>query len=71
MWGGSASNGKIENGKYYLGEHGTYTEVSEEWFDISLWHTHMTKAGFGITMIYTLIYYANEKRLCKNENKDH
>jgi hypothetical protein len=26
--GGSAGNGKVEDGKYYLGSHGHYTEVT-------------------------------------------
>ncbi len=30
--GGNALNGKIENGKYYVGNHGTYTEVSKNVF---------------------------------------
>ncbi len=28
MIGGSAVNGRIQNGHYYLAEHGRYTEVS-------------------------------------------
>ncbi len=31
--GGSPGNGKIENGKFYLGEHGHYTEVSRSTFE--------------------------------------
>lgn len=27
--GGDAFNGKVENGRYFLANHGTYTEVSE------------------------------------------
>jgi hypothetical protein len=44
--GGSASIGKQENGKFYLGEHGRYTEVSENVFEYSeihgksIWITH-------------------------------
>jgi len=30
LMGGTATNGKIENGRYYLGERGWYTEVSEK-----------------------------------------
>ncbi|WP_157182247.1 hypothetical protein [Methylobacterium sp. WSM2598] len=36
--GGDAGNGKIVNGHYFLGSHGTYTEVSEAVFTYSLWH---------------------------------
>ena len=30
--GGSAGAGKVENGKYYLGSHGHYTEVTRSTF---------------------------------------
>jgi hypothetical protein len=36
--GGSAGNGKEEDGKYYVGSHGRYTEVSRSAFQFSQWH---------------------------------
>ena len=62
--GGSASAGKIEDGRFYLGEHGNYTEVSSKNFHRSefqsktLWITHPL-AILGIIIFGTL--KANEK----------
>jgi hypothetical protein len=35
LMGGSAGAGKAENGKYYLGSHGHYTEVTRSTFLVS------------------------------------
>lgn len=37
--GGNAINGKVEDGRYFLGSHGNYTEVSYEIFVYSKIHT--------------------------------
>ncbi|HEX4505006.1 MAG TPA: hypothetical protein VH722_04680 [Alphaproteobacteria bacterium] len=36
--GGSAINGKIVDRRYYLGEHGTFTEVTKATFAYLTWH---------------------------------
>ncbi len=36
--GGSAGIGKVENGNYYVGSHGQYTQVSRSAFQFSKWH---------------------------------
>lgn len=38
LLGGDAWNGKVENGHYYLSNHGRLTEVSAGVFTYSLWH---------------------------------
>lgn len=38
LLGGDAMNGTTEDGRYYLGNHGSYTEVSKAIFTYSLWH---------------------------------
>jgi hypothetical protein len=38
--GGDAVNGGIRNGHYLLMSHGKYTEVSQDVFDYSRWHTY-------------------------------
>jgi|SRR5581483_9131206 len=44
--GGDAINGKVQDGRFFVGSHGNYTEVSKEFFDYSrahsesLWITH-------------------------------
>ena len=38
LLGGDALNGKVENGHYFLAEHGRLTEVRAGVFTYSLWH---------------------------------
>ncbi len=40
--GGDAVNGRIQDGHFYLANHGKYTEVSERVFDYSRWHVYST-----------------------------
>ena len=35
LWGGAALNGKIENRRYYLGEHGEFREIGRGYYAIS------------------------------------
>ena len=37
--GGDALNGKVENGRYYLGSHSRFTEVSAAKYHFSRWQT--------------------------------
>jgi hypothetical protein len=39
-FGGDAINGMIREGRYYLGSHGKYKEVSEAIFVFSKWHVY-------------------------------
>jgi hypothetical protein len=52
--GGNAGIGKIENGKYYVGSHGHYTEVSREAFQFSRWHEASAVMMFLIAMFILL-----------------
>lgn len=38
MIGGSAINGRVQNGHYYLSEHGHYTEVSQQLYWLNVVH---------------------------------
>lgn len=38
--GGDAVNGKADGQRYYVGNHGRYTEVSQSTFEYSRWHTY-------------------------------
>jgi hypothetical protein len=66
MIGGSAHNGKIENGRYYVGSHGRYTEVSSSTWKFSWWHEW--SAVFS-TFVFLLlgIFVATEKRREKRQ----
>lgn len=48
--GGAAENGKIEDGRFYVGDHGNYTEVSKEFFDYSRIHGVWTYRVFVATV---------------------
>jgi hypothetical protein len=48
--GGDAPNGKVENGHYYLDQHGTYTEVSHAVFIYSACHAY--SALFGLVLVF-------------------
>jgi hypothetical protein len=48
--GGDASLGKVEDGKYFLGSHGRYTEVSESTFVYSQWHTRSAWLSLALTL---------------------
>jgi hypothetical protein len=52
--GGDAVNGKAEGGRFFLGSHGRYTEVSEAVYMYSKWHVYVTwtTAAFGIVAAY-------------------
>lgn len=52
--GGSASIGRVENGRYYVGSHGHYTEVSEAAFRFCWWHEASAVAMFLIAMLIVL-----------------
>ena len=38
--GGSAGHGKVQDGRYYVGNHSRYTEVSPLVFKVSLWQSN-------------------------------
>ena len=48
--GGSAGIGRVEDGKYYVGSHGRYTEVSRAAFRFSWWH-EASAVGMFLIMI--------------------
>jgi len=48
--GGSAWNGKVEAGKFFLADHGRYTEVTEGVYWYSWWHTMIASIGLLLGM---------------------
>ncbi len=59
--GGSALNGKVENGHYYLGEHGQYTEVSQAVYSLNRVYEIITLSAFGVTFLIGVIYSLFQK----------
>jgi hypothetical protein len=53
--GGTAQNGKLENGKFYVGEHSRYTEVSKTMYEFSRTHFLFTIITFLPTLLAVLI----------------
>jgi hypothetical protein len=49
--GGSAGNGFVSSGHYFLADHGRKTEVSEAVFNYSLWHGRSVFVTHALGMI--------------------
>jgi len=48
--GGDAANGKVENGRYFVGEHGHYSEVSQQAYEFNKAHVKAVLFGFPLVM---------------------
>jgi hypothetical protein len=55
IFGGEAVNGKIEDGRYYFGSHGKYTEVSRAAYVASAGYVMIMEVIVGIGML--LIFF--------------
>ena len=60
--GGDAINGKTEGGKFYLGEHGRYKEVSSSVFEYSRIHTYSVWVTHPLAMFGAFLLIADKKR---------
>jgi hypothetical protein len=56
--GGDAINGKIVDGKYFLGNHGQFTETSQAFYTYSLWHVRSLFLTVPLTFIGGLILFS-------------
>jgi len=60
--GGSAEAGKVENGKYFVGHHGHYTEVSRSAYQFSRWHE------FSAVIMFVIAFFiAGDMVLSKSQ----
>ena len=64
--GGSADNGRIQDGKYFLGSHGTYTEVSEAVFTYSRIHGESTLITHALLFISVIVLVIFRRHLKQN-----
>lgn len=55
MIGGSAANGFKEDGRYSVSEHGKNTEVTEQVWNYSLWHSRSLFVTHPLAMIMMLV----------------
>ena len=53
--GGDAVNGKIDGGKYYVGSHGRYVEVSQSTYEWSRLHTYLVWATHALQLAGMII----------------
>lgn len=53
--GGDAINGRVDDGRYFLGSHGKYTEVSRAVFDYSRIHTYTVWATCALLVLAMLV----------------
>ena len=51
FFGGSAGAGQVENGHYFVGNHGQLTEVDPVWWYCSYFHMITAFMGIGILTI--------------------
>ncbi len=49
--GGDAINGKVEGGRFFLGSHGHFTEVSQRVFTYSKWHAYTVFAAYAVMFL--------------------
>jgi hypothetical protein len=65
LLGGSAANGRIQAGHYFVGEHGKYTEVSSLIFRINQIHGYTLILTHPLAII-SLAYAVSIKRQAEN-----
>ena len=64
--GGSAGNGYIDGDKYYFSDHGKITEVSQQVWDYSIWHSRslfITHPFAAILAIILGVKWEEERKL--------
>jgi hypothetical protein len=59
--GGSAENGKILNGHYFVGSHGEFTEVTSKVFSYSRIHGQSVWITHPLGMLSLIVYWVLEK----------
>ena len=67
--GGTAANGKISGGHFFLGSHSQYTEVSSHVFTYSKWHYYSVVVTFAVSFVATL-FLQLRGRYRKRQDRD-
>ena len=68
LMGGSPLNGKIEDGRFFLGEHGRYTEVSANQY----WMIYFTWTGLDVALLLLVLatglqYLMRRRRIAREQ----
>jgi hypothetical protein len=58
--GGDAINGKVEDGRYYLSNHGRTTEVTRRIFIYSHWHARSIFVTHPLGMILLVVCFGDK-----------
>ena len=66
--GGSAANGFVEGGHYFLGEHGHFTEVSKRVFTYS--QNHLRLMILTHTLAFGVLLWAKVREMMKGEQDE-
>lgn len=61
IMGGTAMNGNVEQGNYYLGEHGTYTKVSQKTFTICLYYEKALLTMMFLSPVVSVVTYVAQR----------
>ena len=69
LLGGTADNGMITDGKYYLGDHGKFREVSKAVFVFSEAYTRFTMDTFPLAFVAFPFLFLNESIRAKLQGK--
>ena len=64
--GGTAHAGKLEDGRFYLGNHGKYSEASEGVYNYSLWHGRSIMVTHPLAIVGAIILIGCGKRSRKS-----
>jgi hypothetical protein len=59
--GGDAVNGKIEDGRYYVADHGKLTEVSRAAFTYSRIHCYTIFVTHPLAAVFGLMFFAQNR----------
>ena len=57
IFGGDAVNGKIEDGRFYFGSHGEYTEVSRAAYVTSAGYVMVMSAIVGLGLVLVFLFF--------------
>jgi hypothetical protein len=59
--GGDAFSGKMESGKYFIGRHGNYKEVSRNVFTFNRFHGYVAWTSFGVGILAAIAGHQSRK----------
>jgi hypothetical protein len=71
LLGGDAFGGKVESGRYYLGDHDRYTEVNRALYTYSRIHMMSMIGSLPIGLVGFALCFAAQNRLLRDLERKH